>query len=162
VADALNHTNQFVFDGVGRNVKTIFADNTFVTNVFKLLAQQVAKIDQASNMVSYAFDISDQRTNVMMPSVPDPEHGNNAINPAWTYAFDQYGRQLATIDARSHPTTNVFDVFGREIARRGKSSEHLDEREIKGRVGADRKPIHLPPLGNVLCYCLLLVLFVSL
>src|SRR5436305_11462635 len=98
VADASSHTNQFVFDGVGRNVKTIFADNTFVTNIFNLLGQQIGKIDQATILVSNVFDVAGQLTGVVMPSVPDPEAGGAASNPAWTYLYDQYSQQYAMQD----------------------------------------------------------------
>jgi len=102
----------------GRAVKTIFADNSFITNIFNLLGQQIGKMDQATVLVSNVFDVSGQLTSVVMPSVPDPENGNNPTNPAWTYAFDQYGRQIATVDAKGRSTTNVFDQFGRPAATR--------------------------------------------
>jgi RHS repeat-associated protein len=118
VSDALNHTNQFVFDAVGRNAKTIFADNTFVTNIFNLLGQQIGKIDQATVLVSNVFDVAGQLTNVVMPSVPDPEFGGATNNPTWTYLYDDYSQQYAMQDAKGRITTNTFDQFGRPIATR--------------------------------------------
>jgi RHS repeat-associated protein len=118
VVDALNHSSQFVYDGAGRNIKTIFTDNTFVTNIFNGLGQQVGRKDQAGVLVSNVFNLSGQLTSVVMPSVPDPENGNNATNPAWIYAFDQYGRQISMTDAKGRSTTNVFDAYGRQISTR--------------------------------------------
>src|SRR5438046_1132569 len=97
---------------------SIFADNSFITNIFNLLGQQIGKIDQATVLVSSVFDVSGQLTSVVMPSVPDPENNNSPTNPAWIYAFDQYGRQVATVDAKGRATTNVFDQFGRPVATR--------------------------------------------
>ncbi|PWU16134.1 MAG: hypothetical protein C5B50_14070, partial [Verrucomicrobia bacterium] len=117
ITDARTNTTQFVTDAVGRNVKTIFADNSSITNIFNDLGQQIGKRDQANLLVSNVFNLSGQLIGVAMPSVPDPENGNNSTNPAWAYAFDQYGGQIGMTDAKGRTNGIVLDQFSRETAR---------------------------------------------
>lgn len=115
VRDALGHTNHFEFDADGRLVRTIFHDGTYTSNFFNTLGQRAAQIDQATRQIDYGYDLSGLLTNVTMPTVLDPEAGNTTARPAWTYHYDDYSRQTATVDAKGHTNTLTYDQFGRQI-----------------------------------------------
>src|SRR5262245_17959742 len=83
VRDALNRANRFEYDGAGRMIKTIFANNSFITNLFNNVGQRVGAVDQAGLQINYGYDLSGQLTNVAMPSVPDPEAAFALTNPTW-------------------------------------------------------------------------------
>jgi RHS repeat-associated protein len=124
-ADALNHTNRFVCDGAGRTVATIFQDSSAISSIINVLGQQAGKADQATNTITYGYNVAGQLERVTMPSVPDPEApplgpggDPSPANPTWHYYFDQYGRQTAMLDAKSRGTTNTFDQFGHQTATR--------------------------------------------
>ena len=51
-ADALNRTNRFNYDAVGRLTATIYNDGTFTTNIFNILGQRTGVRDQANRVWS--------------------------------------------------------------------------------------------------------------
>jgi RHS repeat-associated protein len=118
IADALNHTNRFEIDVLGRVTKTVFHDGTWSSNVFNFVGQRVGQIDQATLRINYNYDVSGQLTNVVMPSVPDPEASFATTNATWIYAYDLFGRLSATVDAKGRGTTNTYDAVGRQLTRR--------------------------------------------
>jgi RHS repeat-associated protein len=116
ITDALNHTNRFTYDPVGRLIKTLYANNTFTTNVFDNLGQRIGIKDQASLLTQFGYDVSGRLTNVIKPSVIDTN--GHPVNPTWSYRYDQYERLTATIDPNSRATTNLYDALGRQISQR--------------------------------------------
>jgi RHS repeat-associated protein len=118
MVDALMHSTKFQYDALGRTIATIFDDNSSVSNVFNNLGQRVQAIDQATNVTQFAYNLSDQLTNVVKPAVPDPEHSGNLTNATWSYYYDTYGHQIATTDPKGRATTNEFDAFSRQFSQR--------------------------------------------
>src|SRR5207244_13069178 len=93
-------------------------DGTFTTNIFNNLGQRTGVKDQAQRLTQFAYDVSGTLTNVTKPEIPDPAHPGQFVSPAWTYVYDQYGRQNATIDPNNHATTNPYDALGRQVTTR--------------------------------------------
>ncbi|HEX7653455.1 MAG TPA: hypothetical protein VF607_08115, partial [Verrucomicrobiae bacterium] len=115
--DALSHTIQYQYDAVGRQVGTVFQDQSAVTNIYNDLGQRTGTIDQANLLTQFAYDVSGQLINVTKPIVVNP--ANNQTNaPQWAYGFDQYERQIATIDPLGHSNTVTYDALGRQLTTR--------------------------------------------
>lgn len=117
MVDALNRSTKFQYDGAGRTIATIYDDNSYVSNVFNNLGQRVQVVDQAQLVTHFGYSISGQLANVTKPAVPDPENGGTP-SPAWSYLYDSYGHQFATVDPKGRAATNLFDAFGRRISER--------------------------------------------
>jgi RHS repeat-associated protein len=117
MVDALNHSTKFQYDAVGRMVATIYNDNTATTNIFDDLGQRTGLVDQAKLLTQFGYNVSGQLTNVIKPSVPDPENGGTP-NPKWSYLYDTYGHPTVTIDPKGCGTTNLFDQFSRQFSQR--------------------------------------------
>jgi RHS repeat-associated protein len=117
VADALSRTNKFEYDAIGRMVKTTFADNSYVTNIFNGLGQRVGVKDQAGLLTQFGYDTSGQLTNVIKPPVLET-NGSSWVSPAWSYTYDQYGRLSVTTDPLGRTNTSNYDALGRQITQR--------------------------------------------
>jgi len=114
--DASEHWTQFLYDAVGRSIATIFNDNTYTSNYFNGVGQNIGQVDQANLTTQFGYDVSGQLTNVIKPTVLDPENNNNPVTPAWSYPFDKYERLSAIVDAKFRTNTFVYDALGRQIA----------------------------------------------
>src|SRR5450756_1319144 len=113
--DALGHTIKSCYDALGRQVATIFPDNSYTTNIFNAVGQRIGEQDQALLLTQFGYDISGQMTGVIKPTVTDPENGNAPMPPQWNYQYDQYGRQMASIDPKGRTNTFTYDAPGRQL-----------------------------------------------
>ena len=113
MVDALNHSFKSRYDALGRLIATIFPDNTYTTNTFNNLGQRTGVKDQAGLLTQFGYNISGQLTNVIKPQVLDTN--GSLVYPTWSYPYDQYGRQTATIDPYRRATTNYYDAQGRQL-----------------------------------------------
>jgi RHS repeat-associated protein len=123
IIDALNRTNRLSHDALGRLIKTTFADTTWTSNIFNNVGQRIAQIDQASNHIDYAYSVSGQLTNVLMPEVFDALT-NSYTHPSWQYEYDTYGGLIATTDANGHSNSNTYDAFGRLVSKQIHSGKY--------------------------------------
>jgi YD repeat-containing protein len=99
-------------------LKAIYANGSFTSNQFNSLGQRVGQVDQAGLATQFAYDVSGQLTNVTKPQVPDPENGNQLTSPAWSYAYDDYGRLTVSTDPKGRTNTFGYDELGRPLTRR--------------------------------------------
>ena len=118
VHDALNRTNRFDYDGAGRLTKSIFANNSYTSNIFNGFGHKVGHVDQAGLLTQFAYDGSGHLTNVTKPQVPDPENAYQMTNPVWAYEHDQYGRLSVIRDPKGRTNTFGYDAMGRRLNSR--------------------------------------------
>jgi YD repeat-containing protein len=123
--DANNHTNQYVLDGDGKTLKTIFADGSFTVSGYDNQGRRKTSTDQMGLTTTYQYDIFGRLTGVVLPPVADPRNNNVFVNPTTTYSYDIYGDMTQITDAiannpgQSGDTNRVtkftFDQFGHQM-----------------------------------------------
>ena len=116
--DALQHTNRFQYDAIGRLTKTLFADQSFISNRFNLFGQKIAQVDQAGVPRTFGYDTVGHLTSVTNAPVVNADNLSQMVNPVWSYDYDQYGHLTVVTDPKQRATTNQFDSLGRPVTRR--------------------------------------------
>ncbi|MFZ2872494.1 RHS repeat-associated core domain-containing protein, partial [Zavarzinia sp.] len=118
VRDALGRTTSFVYDALGRRVRTNFSDGTFTTVTYNELGQKIKETDQSGITKNYSYDNAGRLSGVVLPSVADPESGNNPVNPVYAYSYDTYGRLSSITDPKGRQTVFTYDALGRQLSRK--------------------------------------------
>jgi RHS repeat-associated protein len=105
MTDALGHTTTYQYDDLGRMVKTIFDDNTFMTQEYDDLGRRVGAIDQNEKRTEYRYDDLGRLTGV-----------KNALLDWTTYDYNEIGQMVSMTDAELHTTRYEYDKLGRRSA----------------------------------------------
>ena len=95
---------------MGRKIKTIFPDETFVTIKYNSLGQKVEETDAASLVTKYEYDHAGRLTAVVKPEV-------NGEIPRWEYTYNQYGQRTSIKDPMGKVTNFSYDHAGRQLSR---------------------------------------------
>ncbi|TAQ83541.1 hypothetical protein B7494_g8135 [Chlorociboria aeruginascens] len=93
-------------DAVGRTVVTSTNDPPQATKTTYLDTGQVATLETATGIIQYKYSLDGSCTGVEYPD-----------GSQQTYALDQYGRILKSVDARGTEQINAFDSAGRVASR---------------------------------------------
>ncbi len=108
---------KFEFDQFGRNVKTVYADNSIVTATYDSKGNKLTETNQVGQTRTFEYDSSNRLKTVGLPAVLNPATGT-MVNPRYEYGYDERGNQNLLRDPLGRETRWTFDALGREIERR--------------------------------------------
>ena len=96
--DPLGHTTSYQYDNDNRLLKTTFADNSTVSEVYDLFGNQISVTDQRGNTLTKSYDAYER-----LSQTKDPLNGITQFN------YDTEGHLLTLTDANGHATTYTYD-----------------------------------------------------
>jgi YD repeat-containing protein len=121
----------YVYDGLGRVIRTEYADGTSTSVEYDANGRTAAQTDQLGNTTRYEYDDFGRLTAVVLPAVAQPGTGQ-MVHPRYEYEYDAAGNRTVlrdgvfqtdpldpnTIDRTgARETAFTYDLQGRQTGR---------------------------------------------
>jgi len=103
ITDGLGLTTQFVYNGLGQGIETIFPDNYSSKIEYDAFGNEIAVTDQAGITTRFEYDALDQLTAVV-----------DALGQRTEYDYDEVGNLVYQKDANNRVTRFSYDGLGRQ------------------------------------------------
>ncbi len=146
VTDARDKITEFTYDALGRAVTTKHPQTDYIneagnavtdthlythvsydglgrkkyeTAQVSFTAMPAEETDNFKNHVKqYYYDVAGRLTKVTLPAVDDPEHATtDLVNPEYRYIYDDYGNQVAILDAKSRLTVFKYNELHQQVVK---------------------------------------------
>ena len=134
-----------MYDGLGRVIRTEYADGTNTSVEYDSSGRTVAQTDQLGNTTRYEYDDFGRLTAVVLAAVPQPGTGQ-MVHPRYEYEYDAAGNRTVLRDGVFQTDPLDPDTIDRSGAREtrlhlrpaGPSDEQHAARG-RGAAGRDRR-----------------------
>ncbi|MDD2377026.1 MAG: hypothetical protein PHO88_06135 [Clostridia bacterium] len=120
-----NVIEKLVYDDLGRQTKSIDANDNWVEYTFDNNNNTLTKKDQEENIETYEYDSNNNKTKYIDKNLNETtyEYNNknkltkviNALNESTIYTYDNKGNMLTQKDAANNIIEFVFDINSNEI-----------------------------------------------
>ena len=97
--NALGRATEYIYDDLGRVIKTLFADGTSATSTYDQLGRRIASTDQEGKVTKYEYDDLGRLTDVVQYLNQD---STNPVEIRTEYGYDELGRLIWQEDANDH------------------------------------------------------------
>lgn len=116
MTNALKGVTHYVYDELDLPIRTIYPDGSSTGVGYGIGGELLADTNELGLVTAYYYDAAEQITNIVKPSVFNPEGGTNA-NPQWGFVYDNYGQVASISNPKYRVTKFNYDQLGRPQTR---------------------------------------------
>jgi len=121
VTDARNNTISFIYDAIGKLLKTTCPATTqnpvtYIHIEYDGLGRKSFESEQTSESnpanapgKMFGYDAAGRLADVNLPEVPNPDNGNQLTSPQYRYISDIYGNSVGILDAKGQLTVLQYN-----------------------------------------------------